>query len=80
MDVRVVAVLLVGNDARTSATLEDYLLRRGFDICFATSKTDAVKLLQHRQFDLVLSEFMLSDGTAYQLHIRANSARRDGLG
>jgi response regulator RpfG family c-di-GMP phosphodiesterase len=67
MDVRGVSVLLVGNAVGKASTLEDYLLKRGCDICFATSQKDALELLQRHRFDLVLSEFVLSDGTAYQL-------------
>lgn len=70
MPVRGVTVLLVGNSARNAPTLEDHLRKRGCDICFATSKKEAMELVQHRQFDLVLSEFMLSDGTAYQFMSR----------
>ena len=61
------AVLLVGNDFRGSHALEDHLKRRGCDITFATSCGEALGLLRRRSFDLVLSEFMLSDGTAYEL-------------
>jgi response regulator RpfG family c-di-GMP phosphodiesterase len=67
MEVRGVRVLLVGNAARKASVLEDYLLKRGCDICFATSQKGALELLQRHQFDLVLSEFALSDGSAYQL-------------
>jgi DNA-binding NtrC family response regulator len=67
MDVRGVRVLLVGNAPRKASALEDYLLKRGCDICFASSKKDALELLQRHQFNLVLGEFVLSDGTAYQL-------------
>jgi DNA-binding NtrC family response regulator len=62
-----VKVLLVGNAARKASILDDYLLKRGCDLCFASSQKDALELLRRRRFDLVLSEFMLSDGTAYQL-------------
>jgi len=41
--------------------------KRGCDICFATFQKEALEFLQHFQFDLVLSEFMLSDGAAHQL-------------
>ena len=64
---RGVMVLLVGNSARKASTLERYLLKRGCDICFATSRKEALELLRRHRFDLVLSEFMLSDGTAHQL-------------
>lgn len=67
MDVRRVRVLLVGNAARKASNLEDYLLKRGCDICFATSQKDTLEVLRRRRFNLVLSEFVLSDGTAYQL-------------
>jgi hypothetical protein len=64
---RGVMVLLVGNDVRNASTLEDHLLKRGCNIFFATSKKEAIELLQRRRFDVVLSEFMLGDGTAYEL-------------
>ena len=57
----------MGNAARRASLLEAYLLKRGCDTCFATSQKNALELLQGYRFDLVLSEFMLSDGTAYQL-------------
>jgi response regulator RpfG family c-di-GMP phosphodiesterase len=68
MQGRKVAVLLVGKGPRNTPTLEDHLARHGCDVCFATSINEALGLFQKRHFDLVLSEFLLSDGTAYQLH------------
>ncbi len=59
-------VLLVGDGARNAPVLEDHLRKRGCSICFASSKNQAMELLQDRQFDLILSEFMLSDGSALQ--------------
>lgn len=67
MDINGLTVLLVGKGARSAPVLEKHLLKRGCVIFFATSKTEASELLQRRRFDLVLSEFILSDGTAYQL-------------
>jgi DNA-binding NtrC family response regulator len=64
---RGVMVLLVGNGVRNASTLEGHLLKRGCSIFFATSKKEAIELLQRRRFDVVLSEFMLRDGTAYEL-------------
>ncbi len=66
MPVSGVTVLLVGDGARNAPVLEDHLRKRGCSICFASSKNEAMELLQDRQFDLILSEFMLSDGTALQ--------------
>src|SRR5215471_17249335 len=67
MNTRTVEVLLVGSGARGSRGLQDHLKKRGCDISFATSCREALQMLRGRQFDLVLSEFMLSDGTAYEL-------------
>ena len=66
MPVPGVTVLLVGDGARNAPVLEDHLRKRGCSICFASSKNEAMELLQDRQFDLILSEFMLSDGSALQ--------------
>lgn len=64
---RTVKVLLVGSGARNAPILHDHLQRRGCDVFFATSLKEAIEMLNDRRFDLVLSEFMLSDGTAYHL-------------
>ena len=68
MQARKVTVLLVGKGARNAPTLEEHLVRRGCNVCFATSKNEALEILKKRHFDVVLSEFLLTDGTAYQLH------------
>lgn len=62
-----VDVLLVGDSARNASNLHEHLKRHGCFLCYATSCKEAVELFKTRAFDLVLSEFMLSDGTAYQL-------------
>ena len=60
-------VLLVGKGARNSPVLQNYLEKRGCNLSFATSQEEALELFHLRRFDVVLSEFMLADGTAYQL-------------
>ena len=67
MNTRAVKVLLVGDGIRNALILQNHLQRQGCEIFFATSYGEATEMLKERQFDLVLSEFMLSDGTAYQL-------------
>ena len=70
MELRRVTVLLVERDARCTSALESYLLKRGCELCLATSKKEALEFLDRRHFDLVLSEFLLSDGTAYELMLQ----------
>ncbi len=60
-------VLLVGKGARNSPVLQNHLEKRGCNVCFATSQEEAIELFHLRRFDMVLSEFTLADGTAYQL-------------
>ena len=60
-------VLLVGSCARRSSVLGRHLLKLGCNVSLAACKKDAVELLQRRRFDVVLSEFRLPDGTAYEL-------------
>ncbi len=67
MDVDGVTVLLVGSGLRHALSLEGYLLKRGCNIYIAASKNEAIELFHRLRFDLVLTEFVLSDGTAYEL-------------
>jgi len=67
MDITGVAVLLVGTGVRNAPALTGHLLRRGCEIFRVAGKKEALDLLQCRRFDVVLSEFLLPDGTALQL-------------
>lgn len=60
-------VLLVGSCARKSSPLGRHLLKRGCNLSLATCKKEAIELLQHRRFDVVLSGYRLADGTAHEL-------------
>jgi CheY-like chemotaxis protein len=62
-----VRVLLAGVGARSAPMLNDYLRKRGCEIALASSCKEVQRMLRERHYDLVLSEFMLSNGTAYQL-------------
>jgi CheY-like chemotaxis protein len=61
------SVLLVGSCARKPSALGCHLLKRGCNLSLAGCKKEAMELLQRRRFDLVLSGFLLPDGTAYEL-------------
>ena len=67
MDDSGASVLLIGSCARKSSLLGRHLLKRGCNLSFATCKEEAIDLLQRRHFDVVLGEFVLPDGTAYEL-------------
>ena len=67
MEVKPVRVLLVGENARSSLTLLQWLKRRGCRCQSAQSYRDACDLISSTQFDLVLSEYQLPDRTAFPL-------------
>lgn len=58
------SVLLVGGCARKSSPLARHLLKRGCNLSFAAYKKEATGLSSSA---VVLSEFDLRDGTAYEL-------------
>ena len=62
-----VTVLLIGSTARNTSPLEYHLRKRGCNLWFASSKKQAIELLQSRRFDLLVSGFILPDGSAYGL-------------
>ena len=67
MDDAGASVLLVGNCARKSSALGRHLLKRGCKLSLAAGKKEAIEVLQHRRFDVVLCGFLLPDGSAYEL-------------
>jgi hypothetical protein len=67
MDSRGIKVLLVGQTARSSLQLLQWLDNRGCQCHFASSCNDACILISQTAFDLVISQFELQDRTAYPL-------------
>jgi hypothetical protein len=62
-----IAVLLVGDNARKALILQSHLERHECGVRFATTLKEARDLIEKQSFDLVLCEFLCSDGTASQL-------------
>ena len=67
MHAKPILVLLVGETARSSSNVLEWLERRGSRCRFSRSYRDASKLIRSTQFDLVLSEYQLPDRTAFPL-------------
>lgn len=67
MSVKPVMVLLVGETARSSLQLLQWLNRRGCRCQLAQSYRGACDLISSTQFDLVLSDYQLPDRTAFPL-------------
>ena len=62
-----IAVLLVGDNARNALILQTHLEKHECGVRFATTLKEARDLIGKQCFDLVLCEFLCSDGTASQL-------------
>jgi CheY-like chemotaxis protein len=67
MGINPVMVLLVGEGARNSLQLLQWLNHRGCSCEVAQSCQDACNLVSRTQFDLVLSQYQLPDRTAFPL-------------
>jgi CheY-like chemotaxis protein len=67
MGIEPVKVLLVGEGARNSLQLLQWLSHRGCSCQVAQSCRDACNLVSRTQFDLVLSQYQLPDRTAFPL-------------
>jgi len=67
MDFRGIKVLLVGQTARSSFQLLQWLDNRGCQCHFASSCKDACVSISQTAFDVVISQFELPDRTAYPL-------------
>jgi hypothetical protein len=67
MHIKPMTVLLIGETARSSSNVLEWLQTRGDHCQFARSYWDACDLISSMQFDLVLSEYQLPDRTAFPL-------------
>jgi hypothetical protein len=67
MDSRGIEVLLVGQSARSSFQLLQWLDNQGCQCSFASTYRDACTLISQTAFDLVISQLELPDRTAYPL-------------
>jgi CheY-like chemotaxis protein len=67
METKPMTALLVGESARSSQQLLEWLNKRGCHCQIATSYREACTLLSRSEFDLVLSQYRLPDRTAFPL-------------
>jgi hypothetical protein len=67
MDFRGINVLLVGQTAKSSFQLLQWLDNQGCQCHFASSCKDACEVISQTAFSLVISQFELPDRTAYPL-------------
>jgi CheY-like chemotaxis protein len=68
-------VLLVGEGAKNSPQLLQWLKDRGCRCQAANSCEDTCNLVSRTQFNLVLSDYQLPDGTAFPLFDRLVESR-----
>ena len=54
-------VLVVDDEASVATTIEAILKMDGHDVLAVTSGTEAIRLLNERQFDVVLTDLRLAD-------------------
>ncbi len=67
LDASKVSALLVGSTVHEGSPLESHLIQHGCKVSFACSQQEAIECLKRFQFDIVLSEYLLVDGSAFHL-------------
>jgi len=69
-------VLIVEDNPDSRETLERYLTRRDYNVAAAGDLRTGIDLLNKQQFDAIIADIALPDGTGYTL---INEARRRGM-
>lgn len=62
-----IRILLIEDDADIIKNLSELLQEEGFAAVSATTRRDAMEILEREQFDLVLLDLMLPDGSGYSI-------------
>ncbi|TCC94244.1 sigma-54-dependent Fis family transcriptional regulator [Pedobacter frigiditerrae] len=67
-----VNVLIIEDDATFAQIIEGFLLKNGFTVTLATSLHQAYKIVEQQEFDLLLFDYRLPDGTGIDAlnHVR----------
>jgi DNA-binding NtrC family response regulator len=68
------SLLLVDDDRHVLDSMSDWLREQGYDVAEASSRADALRQVDNRSFDLVLSDVRLQDGDGFDVlaHCRKN--------
>ncbi len=61
------SLLLVDDDRHVLDSMSDWLREQGYDVAEASSRADALRQVDHRSFDLVLSDVRLQDGDGFDV-------------
>ena len=68
-------VLIVESHFELGFLWERALQRSGADVCFARSQPEAVKALMQDDFDIIVLDLVLKNGSAFAISIFANYRR-----
>jgi DNA-binding NtrC family response regulator len=71
------SVLVVDDDRSMCELLQDALTRRGYEVQWRMSGEEALLLMHEREFDLVITDLKLGDGSGLELCERIVSNRPD---
>jgi len=68
------SLLLVDDDSLVLDAMADWLREKGYLVAEATTRRDAIRLIDERPFDLVLADVRLQDGDGFEIlkHCRDN--------
>lgn len=72
-----IRVLLVEDDSAIIATLSELLVQEGYSVETCSAQNEAIDLLEHKQFDLVLLDVTLSQGNGFAVCSAARKLHPD---
>ena len=73
-------VLIIEDDTTFAQIIEGFLLKNGFTVTLATSLNQAYKIVEQQEFDLLLFDYRLPDGTGIDADISFFSGSHGDVG
>ena len=68
-------ILLVEDDKTIIETLTEFLRQEDFQVTNVDNQKDALTLVEEKEFDLVLLDITLREGSGYNMHLHESMIR-----
>lgn len=69
-------ILVVDDEIELCTILDKLFSKRGYDVRMAHSVTEAIALMEKEEFDLVLSDYVMPNGSGYDVAMFLNTLEK----
>ncbi|MBS1258576.1 MAG: Sporulation initiation phosphotransferase F [Candidatus Scalindua arabica] len=69
-------ILVVDDEIELCIILDKLFSKRGYDVRMAHSVTEAIALMEKEEFDLVLSDYVMPNGSGYDVAMFLNTLEK----